>query len=166
MLRGVGKLETTERRPVRPEREVTFVMPATSENGQYVVGGTPAIANAFISGPGVNVFKAIPSSPGRSVQFRAGTAVIRDERDLIACLRDPAVDVVVERDYVDWIAGAMNRGGLKELEQARVRLPESFYLTLNAGQWELRREMELPDIDAVPLPEGVESGAWHTPKKK
>jgi hypothetical protein len=155
-------------------------MPATSENGQYLATGSPILASAFVSGPGVNGFKALPSSPGRSVQFRAGMAVIRDERDLIACLRDVTVQVVVERDYVDWIAKAMNECGTVHPPQGELTLPAGFYVVLNAGEWELRMEgaepeqrepaavIELPDMDpdAAPLPEGVQPGAWLPPRGK
>jgi hypothetical protein len=121
-------------------------MPATSESGQYIATGTPPLATAYISGPGVNVYKAIPSSPGRAVQFRAGVATIRDERDLIACLRDASVQVIVAPEYVEWIADRMNECGTAHPPQGELTLPAGWEVTGEPGYYSVfTTDSLLPD---------------------
>lgn len=135
-------------------------MPATSESGQFISTGAPSIASAFISGPGVNVYKAIPSSPGRTVQFRAGMAVIRDVRDLIACLRDPSVQVIVDREYVEWIADRMNECGTAQPPQGELTLPAGWEVIGDPGEYVVvNTEAE----DATPSDTGE---VWSPPPPK
>jgi hypothetical protein len=74
------------------------------------------------------------------VDFRANLAAVRDERDLIACLRHPGVQVDVVPEYVDWIAGVMNQCGTAQPPKALVRLPAGFSVVGEPGSYEVAVE--------------------------
>ena len=135
---------------------------------------SPIIANAYLIDGG-NCFRAIPSSPGRRVEFRANTAAIRDERDLIACLRHPGVQVDVQEDYVGWIAEKMNAcgTGVGKEPTGEVHLPKGFSITGEPGQYEVVEPaqyggamlIEVPDPNEIPLPDGLGGEVWNPPSE-
>jgi hypothetical protein len=132
----------------------------------------PILASAFLIDGG-NSFRAIPSSPGRRVEFRANLATIRDERDLIACLRHPGVQVDVEADYVGWIAEKMNACGTAQPPQGEVHLPEGFRVMGEPGQYAVLEFIPTnesgtegviePVIELPDLPEALSGGVWNPP---
>lgn len=59
------------------------------------------IATVFLKGQGVN--KVVATGPGRSLQFRGGSASVTDERDMPAALALHGVQIAVEPGWIDFV---------------------------------------------------------------
>jgi hypothetical protein len=88
-----------------------------------------AIADAYVL-PVRNV--ALPSTPGRTVRFLQGHAVIKDGRDLVAMMRRPDVKIHMTPYSMSWLETWMAEAG--ERVAAEIRIPDDH--PVRAQGWE------------------------------
>lgn len=77
------------------------------------------IADAYTS-PSRNV--SLPSTPGRTVRFLQGHAVIKDGRDLVALMRRQDVKLVMTPYSMSWLEEWMTQAGTTI--KAEIQIPD------------------------------------------
>lgn len=89
----------------------------------------PLIALAFTR-PNRSI--ALPTTPGRKLDFRGGCAHVFDERDLHVLLQRDDIIIDFQQEWAERVPGYLNDLGELKTPRADIRLPDGQQL---AGQW-------------------------------